>query len=193
MARYILQAIPLLRVLLSARFKSGKTDDKGNPVHTKYRLPMKRVCFLAILLFAMPLIVIAQEQHGTVYFYRGRDTEDFPKEINELNPEAVVYLDAKEFMSMPEQTFMGFQIPVGQYVLSMKRKGTSRPLKVEAGKTYYLHVEQKVYPYAYQIIYDVEEKSALDAIRRCYALKEKKIKLKQFAVISIKPGTKKKS
>jgi hypothetical protein len=136
-----------------------------------------------------PLTARAQEQYGTVYFYRGVDTPDM-KEVIIMNPEAEVFLDGHALLSMPERTFVGLKIPAGQYMLSMRRKGTRRQLYVEANKTYYLHVEQTVYPYTHQLIYDAEERGAQEAIRKCYALKAKKIKSKLFEVIKVKPNSK---
>jgi hypothetical protein len=156
-------------------------------------ITMRRVCLIALLTFSYCLTAVAQGQYGTVYLYRGRDTADYPPEINVLNPEAVVYLEGKEFLSMPERTFIGFKVPAGQYLLGMKRKGVRRVIDVEVNKTYYLRVSQVMYPNAYQIIYDVEEKSALEAIRRCDALKEKKVSHQPFESIRINPGKKKKA
>ena len=152
---------------------------------------LRRVCFVTLITFIYCLTAIAQEQYGTVYIYRGKDTPDYPPEINLLNPEALVYVDGKELLSTPERTFIGFRIPVGQYVLALKTKGARRVINIEANKTYYFRVSQVMYPNAYQVIYNMEEKSALEAIRQCDALKEKKVKLKLFEMIRINPNRKK--
>lgn len=128
------------------------------------------------------------EYYGTVYIYRGVDTFDYGTQIVVLNPEAVVYLDGKEFLSLPEKTFIGFKVPVGRYVLHMSWKGIRRMLDVEPNTTYYLRIEQAVYPNFYQMIAEVDEKGALQAIRKSYTLQEKKIKLKQFEPIRKNPN-----
>lgn len=154
---------------------------------------MRRLCLIALLIFISCLTVVAQEQKGTVYLFRGKDTADYPPQINVLNPEAIVYLDGKEFLSMRERTFVGFKVPAGQYVLSMTRKGVRRVIQVEANKVYYFQISQVMYPAAFQVIYGVEEKSALAAIQKCDALKEKKLTLKSFEIIRTNPNYKKKS
>lgn len=130
-----------------------------------------------------------QKYYGTVYLYRGVDTHDYGNQIVVLNPEAAVYLDGAEFLSLPERTFIGFKVPVGRYVLQMSRK-SRRMLDVEANQIYYLRVEQVAYPNFYQMIVDVDEKGALEAIRKSYTLQEKKIKLKRFEVIRKNPNSK---
>lgn len=127
------------------------------------------------------------DYYGTVYIYRGVDTINYGT-IIVLNPEAILYLGGKEFLSLPEKTFIGFKMPVGQYLLQMSWKNLQRVLNVEANQTYYLRIEQVVYPNYYQMIVDVNEKGALEALRKSYALPEKKIKLKQFEVIRKNPG-----
>jgi hypothetical protein len=155
---------------------------------------MRRICLAALLIFASCFIAAAQEQqYGTVYFIRGFDTPDWPQNINVLNPEAVVYFNGKEFLSLPERTFVGFKVPVGHYEFRLKQKGRRMPLDVEADKTYYLHVAQTVYPYLTQYFFTTDVASALEAIRRYDALKEKKVKLKVFELIRTKPDAKKKS
>lgn len=129
------------------------------------------------------------EQHyGTVYLYRGVDTVNYGTQIVVLNPEAVVYLDGKVFLSMPERTFIGFKVPVGRYAFQMAWKGINRVLDVEANHTYYLHISQVAYPNFYQAIYDVDEKSAKEAIRKSFTLKEKEIKLQRFEAIRKDPN-----
>jgi hypothetical protein len=130
------------------------------------------------------------QYYGTVYLYRGNDTPDYGTQIVVLNSEAVVYLDGEEFLSMPERTFIGFKVPVGRYVLQMPWKGARYVLDVEANLTYYLRIEQSVYPNVYQMFAGVDEKGALEALRKSYTLKEKNIKLKRFAVIKTNPGVK---
>ncbi len=130
------------------------------------------------------------QPYGTVYLYRGVDTQDYGTQIVILNPEAVVYLNGEEFLTMPERSFIGFKVPVGQYVIQMRWKGIRRVLDVEANQNYYLRIEQVAYPNFYQMINGVDEKGALEAIRKSYTLKEKKIKLKRFEVIKTNPGAK---
>jgi hypothetical protein len=132
----------------------------------------------------------SQQYYGTVYLYRGVDTQNYGTQIVILNPEAVVYLDGEEFLSMPERTFIGFKVPAGRYVIQMRWRGFSRVLDVGPNMTHYLRIEQVAYPNAYQTIYDVDEKGALEAIRKSYTLSEKKIKLKKFEAIRTTPGTK---
>ena len=156
---------------------------------------MRRICLAALLIFASCLTVAAQgeRRYGTVYLIRGFDTPDWPQSINVLNPEVVVYLDGKEFVAMPERTFVGFKVPVGRYEFRVKKKERKMVLDVEADQTYYLYVAQKVYPYLDQYFYTTDVASALDAIRKYDALKEKKVKLKVFELIRTKPEAKKNS
>ena len=122
------------------------------------------------------------QQFGTVYLYRGDDTPDYGTQIVVGNPEAAVYLDGQEFLSMPERTFVGFKVPAGRYVLHMSWKNIRRVLEVDPDTTYYLLIKQDVYPVFFQMMADVDEKSALKEIRKNWALKEKNIKLKRFEV-----------
>lgn len=131
-----------------------------------------------------------ERHYGTVYLYRAVDTQDYGTQIVILNPEAVVYLDGEEFLSIPERTFIGFKVPVGRYVLHMRWKGIRRVLDVEANTTYYLRISQAAYPNFYQAISDVDENGALEEIRKTHTLKEKKIKLKRFEVIRRNPNEK---
>ncbi len=134
-----------------------------------------------------------QKYYGTVYLYRGVDTFNYGTQIIVLNPEAVVFIDGKEFLRMPEKAFIGFRVPVGSYVLQMPwNQGRAREvLTVEPNGTYYLRVNQVAYPNAYQSISNSDEKTALDHIRQCSALSEKKIKLQLFEVIRQNPNDKK--
>lgn len=133
-----------------------------------------------------------QKYYGTVYLYRGVDTVNYGP-IVVLNPEAVVFLNGKEFLRMPEKTFIGFKVPAGSYVLQMAWDGgrARNVVTVEPNGTYYLRVEQHAYPIAFQTISYYDEKTALDHIRTCYRLSEKKIKLQAFEVIKQKPSDEK--
>jgi hypothetical protein len=135
-----------------------------------------------------------QKYYGTVYLYRGVDTVNYGTQIIVLNPEAVVFLDGKEFLRMPEKTFIGFRVPVGSYVLQMPWNGgrARNVLTVEPNGTYYLRVEQHAYPNPFQTISYYDEKTALDLIRTCYALSAKKLKLQVFEVIKQNPNDDKK-
>jgi hypothetical protein len=132
--------------------------------------------------------------YGTVYLYRGVDTFNYGTQIIVLNPEAVVFLDGKEFLQMPEKTFIGFRLPVGSYVLQMPwDHGRARNvLTVEPNGTYYLRIMQFAYPNPFQSISYSDKTLALDHIRQCYALPEKKIKLQVFEAIRQNPGNEKK-
>ena len=132
--------------------------------------------------------------YGTVYLYRGVDTTNYGTQIIVLNPEAVVFLDGKEFLHMDENTFIGFKVPVGTYVLQMPWNNgrASRVLTVAPNGTYYLRIEQFAYPNQFQMISDYGEKAALDYIPKCYPLPEKKIKLQVFEAIRQNPGDRKK-
>ncbi len=135
-----------------------------------------------------------QKYYGTVYLYRGIDTVNYGNQIVVLNPEAVVYLNGQEFLRMPEKSFVGFKVPVGSYVLEMAWKpgGARNVVTVAPNGTYYLRVEQHAYPIAFQTISYYDEKTALNLIRTCYALSEKKIKLQVFDVLKQKPNDGKK-
>ena len=126
------------------------------------------------------------QQYGTVYLYRAVDTYNYGN-IVVLNPEAVVYLDGKEFLSMPERTFIGFKVPVGRYLLQTGSKARW-PLEVNANTTQYLRIEQVGYPTAFQSITGRDEKGALEAIRKSYSLDEKKIKTNRFEAIRKPPN-----
>jgi hypothetical protein len=127
-------------------------------------------------------------QFGTVYLYRGRDTQDTPNYYVMMAP-AVVYLDGKEFLSMPERSFIGFKLPPGRYLLQMRWRNISRSFEVYPGWTYYFRIETGVLPNYWESISDVEEKTALETIRKTYTLKDKEIKLKKFEVIKTNPGS----
>jgi hypothetical protein len=136
----------------------------------------------------------SQKYNGTVYLFRGVDTVNYGTQIVVLNPEAVVFLDGQEFLRMPEQTFIGFRVPVGSYVLQMPWNGgrARNVLTVEPNGTYYLRVEQVGYPNAFQAFSYYNEKTALDHIRKSSLLPEKKIKLQLFEAIRQNPNDKKK-
>lgn len=133
-----------------------------------------------------------QKYYGTVYLYRGVDTFNYGTQIVVLNPEAVVFLDGKEFLRMPEKAFIGFKVPVGSYVLQMSwnHGRASNVLSVEPNGTYYLRVTQMAYPTPFQSISYSDEKTALDHIRQCYTLSEKKIHLQAFEMIRQNPNDK---
>jgi len=130
------------------------------------------------------------QYYGNVYIYRGDDTPYYGGQVIVRSTDAIVYLDGEEFLSLPERTFIGFKVPIGRYVLQMQWKNIHRVLDVEANKNYYLRVEQATYPNVYQMIADVDEKGATEAIRKSYMLSEKKIKLKRFEIIKTKPSSK---
>lgn len=134
-----------------------------------------------------------QKYYGAVYLYRGVDTFNYGTQIIVLNPEAVVFLDGKEFLQMPEKTFIGFKVPVGSYVLQMpwNQWRAREVLTVEPNGTYYLRINQVGYPNAYQSITYADEKTALDHIRQCFTLSEKRIKLQVFEMIRQNPNDKK--
>lgn len=127
-------------------------------------------------------------QFGTLYLYRGRDTQDTRDTYVMMYP-AHVYLDGKEFVSMGEKTSIGFKLPPGRYVLQMRWRNISRVVDVSPGWTYYFRIEQGVLPYYWESISDVDEKTALETIRKTFTLKEKEIKLKTFEVIRKNPGS----
>jgi hypothetical protein len=153
----------------------------------KPNLNLIRISVFALVCFISCISARAQQQYGTVYLYRGRDTQ----EANIYNPEAIVFLDGEEFLAMSERTFIGIRFPVGQYELTMKTKGLHQVINVEADKTYYFRISQVAGNYAHQMIYSVEQKTALDAIRLCDAVKEKKIKIKRFDLVRTDPNKKK--
>jgi hypothetical protein len=154
---------------------------------------MKRPCLAQFLVLAVCLTVAAQERYGTVYLYREIDTQDYGRQIVILNSEALVYLDEREFFSMPERTFIGFRLPAGQYWFRVGKRRPGNLLIVNANQNYYLRITQSVYPYLTQFISGADEKTGLEAIRKCYTLKEKKIRLKTFEAIRTNPNSKKKS
>ena len=130
--------------------------------------------------------------YGTVYLYRGVDTQNYGTQIVVLNPEAVVFLDGQEFLRMAEKTFIGFKVPAGRYAVQMAwGQGTTYPLIVEPNGTYYLWVQQYGYPTAFQTIADVAEKTALEKIRGCYPLSSKKINNHGFETLTTNPNDKK--
>jgi hypothetical protein len=135
-----------------------------------------------------------QKYFGTVYLFRGVDTTNYGNQIIVLNPEAVVYLNGREFLRMPERTFIGFKVPVGQYVLEMAglEHGARYVLTVAPNGTYYLRVEQHVYPFKFQTISTYTEQGALEQIRPLFGLSEKKIKANPFESIRKNPNDAKK-
>lgn len=127
-------------------------------------------------------------QFGNVYFYRGRDTQDFGNMYYMLHP-AHVYLDGKEFLSMPERSSIGFKLPPGRYLVQLPWKNESHSFEVRAGWAYYFRIRLGVMPYYYESIEDVDEKTALETIGKTSTLKDKEIKLKKFEVIKTDPGS----
>ena len=144
--------------------------------------------FFITLCCALP--TIAQEKYGTVYFYRDRDTDtNLPQELGVLNPEAVLYLQGQQFLSLGERTFIGFKMPVGRYRLSTTINGkyTYQTLEFSSGGIYYVHITQVMYPVPYQTITQDAFSSAFESIRKCDALKEKKVKIRFFEMIRVNP------
>ena len=135
----------------------------------------------------------SQKYTGTLYLFRGLDTQNYGDQIIVLNPEAVVFLDGKEFLRMPETTFIGFRVPVGSYALQMPWNGgrARYVVNVEPNGTYYLRIEQVAYPNAFQSISGYTERGALEYIRKYVPLSEKKIKLQLFEAIRQNPNDKK--
>lgn len=127
-------------------------------------------------------------QFGSVYFYRGRDTQDYGNTYYILYP-AHVYLDGKEFLSMPERSSIGLKLRPGLYLLQMPWKNESHSFEVHAGWTYYFRIRLGAMPYYYESIEDVDEKTALETIGKTSTLKDKEIKLKKFEVIKTNPGS----
>jgi hypothetical protein len=127
-------------------------------------------------------------QFGTVYLYRGRDTQDYGGTYVMMSP-ALVFLDGKEFVSMNEKTSIGFKLPPGRYVLQMRWRNISRVVDVSPGWTYYFRIELGVMPYYWESISDVDEKTALETIRKTFTLKDKEIRLKTFEIIKKNPGS----
>jgi hypothetical protein len=145
-----------------------------------------RISLIALLTVLYCVSAAAQDQYGTVYLYRNRETPP-----NGYSSEAVVYIDGEELLAMPERSFIGFRVPVGQYLLTMSTKGLRRAINVEADKVYYIRISQTSGNYAHQMIYGADEKTALEAIRVCDAIKEKKVKLSRFEIIRVNPNKKK--
>ena len=94
---------------------------------------VSRISTVALLTVLYCVSVVAQEQYGTVYLYRERQNQP-----EDYSPEAVVYIDGEELLAMPERSFIGLKVPVGQYVLTMRTKGLHRVINVEADKIYYI-------------------------------------------------------
>ena len=141
--------------------------------------------------FAFP--TVAQDKVGTVYFYRDRDTDYYPQELGVLNPEVEVNLAGQPFFSISERTFIGFKMAVGRYRLSTKINGkyTYHTLEVGPGGIYYVHIAQMMHPTPWQTIMQDSFTSALEAIRKCDALKAKKVKINAFEIIRENPTKKK--
>jgi hypothetical protein len=127
---------------------------------------LKYFCVGAFWILATCLSVAAQEEYGTVYLYREVDTQEYGTQIVILNPEAVVFLGDKEFLSMGERTWIGFKMPVGRYVFRMAQWRGIFMLDVRPNHTYYLRVTQLVYPNLTQFISGASEKTGLEAIQK---------------------------
>lgn len=155
---------------------------------------VKRILLASFFVLSTTISVAAQEKYGTVYFYRGRDTADWPPEINVLNPDVDVHLDGHEFFLLSERSFIGFRIPAGSHRLWMRLKGksTSQTLWVNPGGTYYVLISQVMYPITYQTISQVNESVALDSIRKYDPEKLKNVKFNLFETIRENPYQKKK-
>ncbi|PYS73751.1 MAG: hypothetical protein DMF73_05070 [Acidobacteria bacterium] len=154
----------------------------------------KRLLLLFVFLLCFAIPVAAQEKYGTVYFYRGRDTFDWPQQMNVLNPDVDIHFDGHEFLKLSERSFIGFRIPAGAHTLWMTLKGktTTQTLWVNAGRTYYVRISQEMYPLAYQMISQVNENIALESIRKYDALKLKNVKFNLFETIRENPYKKNK-
>lgn len=135
-----------------------------------------------------------QKYFGTVYLYRGVDDTNYGTQIIILNPEAIIYLNGQAFLRMSEKTFIGFRVPVGRYLLQMGGfgAGARHVLDVAPNGTYYLRVEQHVYPIKFQSFSIYVETTALEQIRSCYVLSEKKIATNPFDSIRTNPADAKK-
>jgi len=147
--------------------------------------------FFMIVCLSFPML--AQDKFGTVYFYRDRDTDNTPQELGVLNPEVVVYLAGQPFFSISERTFIGFKMAVGRYRVhtTINGKYTYRTIEVNSGGISYIHISQVMYPYAWQTITEDSFPSAFAALRKCDALKAKKVKINMFEMIRENPTTKK--
>jgi hypothetical protein len=142
----------------------------------------RRIVASFFLTLCCALATVAQDQFGTVYFYRDRDTGNYLQQPGVLNPEVEVDLAWQPFFSISERTFIGFKMAVGRYRLSTKINGkyTYHMLVVKPGGIYYVHIER-------QTITQDPFTSAMDAIRNCDALKAKKVKINAFEIIRENP------
>jgi hypothetical protein len=149
----------------------------------------RRIVASFFLTLCCALATVAQDQFGTVYFYRDRDTDNYPQQLGVLNPEVEVNLAWQPFFSISERTFIGFKMAVGRYRLSTKINGkhTYHTLEVKPGGIYYVHIMQVMYPTPWQAITQDSFTSAVDAIRKCEALKAKKVKINGFEIIRENP------
>lgn len=154
---------------------------------------MKRPCVAQFLLLAVCLTVAAQERYGTVYLYREIDTQDYGRQIVILNSEALVYIRRKGILLNAGADVYRIPHARGSILVPRWKKASGKSCHCEANQNYYLRITQSVYPYLTQFISGADEKTGLEAIRKCYTLKEKKIRFKSFEAIRTNPNSKKKS
>ena len=157
------------------------------------RIRAKGILVVCFITWCCGFAAVAQEKQGTVYFYRDRDTANYPQQLGVLNPEVEVYLAGQPFFSISERTFIGFKMAVGRYRVSTKINGkyTYLTVEVDSGGVYYVHISQVMYPTPWQTITQDSFGSAFEAIRKCDALKAKKVKINAFEMIRENPTKKK--
>jgi hypothetical protein len=145
------------------------------------RMKLRTAALAAVLLTLAASHAVAQNETGTVWIYRVEEARKFE------GRNATVYLNGKKILSMSESTFIGLRLPVGEYVLGMKNKGSEIPFTVEAGKVYYFRASQTADLGFSQHLYQVEEKQALHHMRDFKPLKAKNVKDKSLALATEKP------
>lgn len=143
-----------------------------------------RSSFLIVLsLTALLPYLSAQDQKATVYFYR-------VEEANRLDSrKAGLKMEGKDLLNMPEDNFVGFELPPGNYGLRMRQKQSEILLRAEAGKRYFIRVSQTVAGYGYnQNLALIPEDQAAYQMRDMKPLEDKNIKDKSKTVLRAKPS-----
>jgi hypothetical protein len=129
------------------------------------------------LLLALLLLLSQAPETATVYFYR---VEEAPK-LDSGKPK--VYVDDRHAFSMPESEYVALSLKPGEYVFRMQSKASATPLKVEAGKTYFIRVSEVVaHGYQRNLFVTPEEQARLH-MKSLKPLEAKNVKDKSLTII----------
>lgn len=136
-----------------------------------------------LLMLSLAVTVPGQTSDpAIVYFYR-------VEEIGKLDSRKVsLKLEGKKLLDMPEDNFIAFKIPAGDYELRMRQKQSEMLLRVESGKRYFIRVSQVEAGYGFnQSLSLTSEDQAAFQMRAMRPLEDKNIKNKNLMITREKP------